>query len=295
MVVSDNTRSQEFKKMEESIKSIVRGMLSENNKVLLDSVTKQDQAITDLSKKHNQSMTLMMNEIRALTNSRQPSNNILSPSNSSYGFPNHASTADYMQQGTGNTNYHLASRFTKVEFPRFGGEDVEGWLFKYDRFFQIDQTPSNSQVKLALIHLEGRALQWHQTFIKNRGELGEPPWNDYVRAIKCRFRVRTYKDPMADLKMLVQIGSVSDYLEEFDVLSHKNYRKNTNGSKYNNLKPFNPRTRRLTDEEISEKEQKIFVSGAMRSCSGAPMQKKQLHMVIVQDFPKEDGETTEEM
>ncbi|EEF47678.1 conserved hypothetical protein [Ricinus communis] len=149
MAVSNNTRSQEFKKMEESIKSMVREMLYENNKVLLDSITKQDQAIIDLSKKHDQSMTLTMNEIRALMNS------------------------------------------------------------------------SNSQVKLASIHLEGRALQWHQTFIKNRGELGEPPWDDYVRAIKCRFGVRAYEDPMADLKMLVQIGSVSDYLEEFDVLSHK--------------------------------------------------------------------------
>ena len=61
--------------------------------------------------------------------------------------------------GTTNTPYHLSTRFSKVEFPRFDGTDLEGWLFKCDRFFQIDYTPLNAKVKLVVIHMEGRALQ----------------------------------------------------------------------------------------------------------------------------------------
>ena len=42
-----------------------------------------------------------------------------------------------------------------------------------------------------------------------------------MQALKGRFGERVYEDPMADLKSLVQTGSLQDYLEEFDVLSHK--------------------------------------------------------------------------
>ncbi|EEF50661.1 conserved hypothetical protein [Ricinus communis] len=46
---------------------------------------------------------------------------------------------------------------------------------KCERFLQIDFTPSNARVKLAAIHMEGKALQWHQTFVKNRSRTEKPP------------------------------------------------------------------------------------------------------------------------
>ena len=79
----------------------------------------------------------------------------------------------------------------------------------------------NAKVKLAAIHMEGKALQWHQSFMKNRNQIEEPPWDDYVEALKGRFGERIYEDPMADLKGLIQIGTLQEYLEEFDILSHK--------------------------------------------------------------------------
>ena len=75
----------------------------------------------------------------------------------------------------GNTNYLFPARYTKIEFPKFDGEDLEGWLFRCERFFQVDNTPADSQVKLAAIHMEGKALQWHQSFIKGRGGGDDPP------------------------------------------------------------------------------------------------------------------------
>ncbi|PHU07659.1 60S ribosomal protein L11 [Capsicum chinense] len=64
--------------------------------------------------------------------------------------------------------YQLPTRNYHVEFPKFGGTGLKDWIYKAKQFFEVDETPTISRVKLALCRLEGKALQWHQTFIKNR-------------------------------------------------------------------------------------------------------------------------------
>ena len=56
----------------------------------------------------------------------------------------------------------FSTRQTKVDFPKFNGDDLSGWVYKCQQFFEIDGTPQGSKVKLVDINLEGRALQWHQ-------------------------------------------------------------------------------------------------------------------------------------
>ena len=58
--MADNTRSQEMKKFEETIKNMVKGMLQENNK-------KQEQAIADLGKKQD----LMLTELKSMFTTTQ--------------------------------------------------------------------------------------------------------------------------------------------------------------------------------------------------------------------------------
>ncbi|KAF2294209.1 hypothetical protein GH714_008297 [Hevea brasiliensis] len=55
---------------------------------------------------------------------------------------------------------------TKLEFPRFSGEGLEGWLLRVDYFFEVANVAADDRVKMAALHLEGKALQWHQGFIK---------------------------------------------------------------------------------------------------------------------------------
>ena len=50
--------------------------------------------------------------------------------------------------------------------------------------------------------MERRALQWHQFYLKNRDKIEEPPWEEYVVALKGRFGEQIFEDPMADLKGL---------------------------------------------------------------------------------------------
>ncbi|GAV73176.1 hypothetical protein CFOL_v3_16663, partial [Cephalotus follicularis] len=93
-------------------------------------------------------------------------------------------------------------RFSRVEFSRFNGKDLNGWLYKANQFFEVDATLEPHKVRLASIHLEVKVLQWHQLFMKSYRNPLPIPWLDYVNAISCRFGDLAYEVPLADLKNL---------------------------------------------------------------------------------------------
>lgn len=70
--------------------------------------------------------------------------------------------------------YVVPTRQTRIEFPKFDGEDFRGWAYRCRQFFEVDGTPQDQRIRLLSIHLEGHALRWHQTFMKHRSysELG---------------------------------------------------------------------------------------------------------------------------
>ncbi|PKI64042.1 hypothetical protein CRG98_015574 [Punica granatum] len=99
--------------------------------------------------------------------------------------------------------YSTTTRIGKLEFPRFCGDGVRDWLYRCEQFFGVDGTPDDVKVKLVAIHLEGRALQWHQAYVRSLGVEGKiVGWSEYVTAIISRFGDSGYEDPMADLKNL---------------------------------------------------------------------------------------------
>lgn len=55
------------------------------------------------------------------------------------------------------------SRLSRVDFPKFEGEDIQGWIYRCEQFFELDSIAENRRVKIASIHLSGRALVWHQS------------------------------------------------------------------------------------------------------------------------------------
>ena len=68
-----------------------------------------------------------------------------------------------------------------MDFSRFSRSDLNGWLFRCQQFFEIDQTPVDMKVKLATINLEGRALQWHQNWAKFKKPDEVETWESYVQ------------------------------------------------------------------------------------------------------------------
>ncbi|KAG8376158.1 hypothetical protein BUALT_Bualt09G0034100 [Buddleja alternifolia] len=107
----------------------------------------------------------------------------------------------------------MPTKCSTIKFPRFNGEDLRDWIFKCEQFFEVDETPSDSKVRLAAVHLEGKALQWHQVFMKSRLTRELPSWETYVRALNDRFGAQLYEDPMSELMDLRQKGTVKEYLD----------------------------------------------------------------------------------
>ena len=68
-------------------------------------------------------------------------------------------------------------------------------------------------MKIASIHLSGKALVWHQSYMKGFVVRTWPSWEGYKAAILARFGVGPFDDPLTELVKLKQGGSVAQYQE----------------------------------------------------------------------------------
>ncbi|KAL5761054.1 hypothetical protein ACOSQ2_019892 [Xanthoceras sorbifolium] len=73
------------------------------------------------------------------------------------------------------SHHHL-----KLSFPKFNGEDLTGWVYKAEQYFDFKSIAMDQQVQLASFHLEGIALQWHRWFTKFKGLL---TWDEFTQVV----------------------------------------------------------------------------------------------------------------
>ena len=110
-------------------------------------------------------------------------------------------------------------RLSKIEFPKFDGEDVQGWLYRVKRFFEMDQIMDDDQkIRLVSMHVFGKALNWHTQFMRRFGEV--ITWDVYEIHVRKRFE-SVFSDPVMELKNLKQTSSVQVYQESFEALLNK--------------------------------------------------------------------------
>nr|GEY34178.1 hypothetical protein [Tanacetum cinerariifolium] len=57
-------------------------------------------------------------------------------------------------------------RLTKIEFPKFDGDDVLSWLYRVNNFFDMDNIVDEQKIRLVSMHMFGKALNWHQHFMR---------------------------------------------------------------------------------------------------------------------------------
>ncbi|KAF9616826.1 hypothetical protein IFM89_032676 [Coptis chinensis] len=98
---------------------------------------------------------------------------------------------------------NIQGRPLRLDFPRFEGEEPEGWLFQVERFFSLNPMPPAQQVTMASIHLRGGAVPWYRWLHNSMGDL---TWNQFSRALCKRFGSRKNLDPMSAISKLVQTG-----------------------------------------------------------------------------------------
>ena len=158
-------------------------------------------------------MTLQQNEMRVQLSNRDREQG--SNGGSILGNP-------MVNQGEGQAggmNGHNHRYAIKLDFPRFGGEGVDEWLFRVEQFFALDRIPEGSKIHVVSLHLDGGVLHWHKNLVKTNGRI--PEWEEYKEAIRRRYGILAYNDPMAEMKKLKQTGTLQEYLVAFDALMDK--------------------------------------------------------------------------
>ena len=84
-------------------------------------------------------------------------------------------TGPLLQELASFVNFLDSSKFSprrsKFECPRFDGQDFLGWSMKIDQYFDAVKVQDDEKISIVMIHLNGKALQWHQRIIKTRGNI----------------------------------------------------------------------------------------------------------------------------
>ncbi|KAJ9561664.1 hypothetical protein OSB04_006824 [Centaurea solstitialis] len=104
----------------------------------------------------------------------------------------------------------------KVELPMFSGEDPVGWITRAEVYYEVQNTPENVKVKLAKLAMEGATIHWFNLWYATEENI---TWERFKRAIIERYGGRQGGNPFEELKDLSQIGSVEEFINEFEYVS----------------------------------------------------------------------------
>ncbi|KAL4367918.1 hypothetical protein GQ457_05G016100 [Hibiscus cannabinus] len=109
-----------------------------------------------------------------------------------------------------------ASNFAyKLLCPRFDGEDFRGWMSKLEQYFEAENVPEAAKIRVVMLHLEGKALQWHQFLSRTQRDFHQLNWDQYANLLRERFCPGGLEDPFSELLALKQNESVEQFYEEF--------------------------------------------------------------------------------
>lgn len=112
----------------------------------------------------------------------------------------------------------IHTRYAKVDFPKFQGEDPSGWIYKCERFFEFNQIDETQKVRLAVMHLDEKTIQWFQWFEKAQTVVD---WKGFVMGLTTRFGPNVFEDAIGELTKLPQVSTVKIYQERFEELANR--------------------------------------------------------------------------
>jgi hypothetical protein len=118
-----------------------------------------------------------------------------------------------------NYNQHLhfqhkaVARGPKLNFPEFSGEDVEGWIRKAEKYFELVGVPTEDRVQIAIMYISGKAEYWWRGTRCNASTL---PWHHFCRMAGDRFNTISEYEIVGQFHNLKQVGTVIDYVDRFE-------------------------------------------------------------------------------
>lgn len=196
--MAENTRSQEVKRLDESIRK------------LLDLTRELIRQLTEVTDRHTITMEGFNERMEGLKN-------LITALNAKYNQIQEkvsSSTSSPILQNTLQNIGQLRTFQPKLDFPRFYGEDPAAWIYKCEKNM-IDE---NQKLRLASLHMEEKAMQWYRWYEKFHTLRS---WREFSRVLLLRFGDDVYEDATRKLTKLRQWTSVKAYQEKFEELATK--------------------------------------------------------------------------
>ncbi|KAF4355172.1 hypothetical protein G4B88_025233 [Cannabis sativa] len=134
------------------------------------------------------------------------------------GNSSHATESVTIHRSNSNTKtceVNSIFKVMRVKVPRFEGAGVEEWIYKMNKFFDLHNVDPSLRLAMVAFHLEGAPPTWYQWMEKGPGFVD---WELFLRALRLRFVISIYDDPLGKIAKLVQTGRVSTFREEFEQL-----------------------------------------------------------------------------
>ena len=74
----------------------------------------------------------------------------------------------------------------KLDLPVFNGDNPDGWLFRVERYFEINNLTFAKKCRATVVCLEGEALAWYYYKDGRRGFRG---WSGFSELMRELFRI----------------------------------------------------------------------------------------------------------
>lgn len=116
----------------------------------------------------------------------------------------------------------IQPKLTRLEFPKFNGERLTEWLYRCRQYFEYDETSGEGKVKLVAIHMEGRALQWHMSYMHGRDTSEAPEWEEYVSALTAS-EAQVHHDSLNSNRKLIRVVHQQDLINKVALGDRKLY------------------------------------------------------------------------
>lgn len=114
------------------------------------------------------------------------------------------------------SQFHPQHKFSKVDFSRFDGKNVQGWISKANKFFLLNSImDSVTKVIYAALYLDGEADYWYQIVQPTHPGL---TWEAFTTLLLSRFSTGIQGNLIGKFDKLSQTSTVEAYVLQFEEL-----------------------------------------------------------------------------
>lgn len=106
--------------------------------------------------------------------------------------------------------------FRRLDLPVYEGEGTINWIFKADRYFEVNRLIEREKLVAVGVCMEGEALSWFKWRVRRQAFSS---WAEFQHEILKRFLADQDRSPYEELLSLRQTESVREYRRRFEMLS----------------------------------------------------------------------------